>query len=173
MEFELEKFKTQGVKVNYYYICKRKLWLFSKGITMEDTSDRVLSGKLVHEDSYSRKKNKEMLIDDILKLDIMDKDYVREVKITSKMPLPDKMQLYYYLFYLKQIGIEKKGSINYVKEKRIEEIELTPEVEEKIKDTLIDIKRIESSSNPPKLVKLPYCTKCAYYQFCYVKEDDE
>ena len=172
MEFELEKFKTQGVKVNYYYVCKRKLWLFSKGIGMEDTSDRVLSGKLVHEDSYQRK-DKEVLIDDIIKLDILDKDYVREVKISSKLTEPDRMQLYYYLFYLRQIGINKKGSINYVKEKKIEEVELTPEIEDIIIHTLIDIKKITCASNPPKLKKLPYCTKCAYYEFCFVKEDDE
>lgn len=172
MEFELEKFKTQGVKVNYYYVCKRKLWLFSKGIAMEDTSDRVLSGKLVHEDSYQMK-DKEVLIDDIIKLDILDKDYVREVKISSKLTEPDRMQLYYYLFYLRQIGINKKGSINYVKEKKIEEVELTPEIEDIIIHTLIDIKKITCASNPPKLIKLPYCTKCAYYEFCFVKEDDE
>ena len=44
MEFDFDKLKTQGVKINYYYICKRKLWLFSKGITMEDNSDRVMCG---------------------------------------------------------------------------------------------------------------------------------
>ena len=119
MGFDFEKFKTQGVKVNYYYVCKRKLWLFSKGISMEDENDRVMSGKIIHEDSYNRKKNKEVLIDNILRIDILEKEYVREVKITSKMPLPDKMQLIYYLFYLKQIGINKKGSINYVKEKAV------------------------------------------------------
>lgn len=172
MDFQLEKYKTQGVKVNYYYICKRKLWLFSKGISMEHTSDRVLSGKLVHEDSYKRK-NKEILIDDILKLDILDKDYVREVKISSKLTEPDKMQLYYYLFYLKNLGIHKKGSINYVKEKKTEEIELTKEIEEKIIHTLKDIKKITSENKPPKLEKLPYCHKCAYYEFCFVKEDDD
>lgn len=48
MSIDLEKLKVQGVKINYYYICKRKLWLFSKGITMEQNSDRVLSGKLIH-----------------------------------------------------------------------------------------------------------------------------
>lgn len=172
MDFQLEKFKTQGVKVNYYYVCKRKLWLFSKGIAMEGTSDRVLSGKLVHENSYQRKK-KEILIDDILKLDILDKDYIREVKISSKLTEPARMQLYYYLFYLKQIGIYKKGSINYVKEKKIENIELTPEIEEQIMQTLKDIKRITSNSEPPKLKRLPYCTKCAYYEFCFVREDVE
>lgn len=38
---------------------------------MEQNSSRVLSGKIVHEDSYKRMKNKEILIDDILKLDII------------------------------------------------------------------------------------------------------
>ncbi|WZL74335.1 CRISPR-associated protein Cas4 [Clostridiaceae bacterium 35-E11] len=172
MDFEFKKFKTQGVKINYYYVCKRKLWLFSKGITMEDNSDRVLSGKLVHKNSYSRAKNKEILIDNILKVDILDKDYVREVKISSKMTLPDKMQLLYYLYYLKQLGIEKKGVINYVKEKKQEFIELTDDMQKEIEDTLIDINNIIHSKNPPKAIKLPYCTKCAYYQFCYIKEDE-
>lgn len=173
MEFKLERFKTQGVKVNYYYVCKRKLWLYSKGISLEDNNDRVMSGKIIHEKSYMRKKNKEVLIDDILRIDILDKDYVREVKITSKMPVPDKMQLMYYIFYLKEIGINKKGCINYVKEKRTEEIELNYEMEKEIKNTLIDIDRIINDSKPPKLKKLPYCTKCAYYEFCFAGEEEE
>lgn len=171
MEFELDKFKTQGTKVNYYFVCKRKLWLFAKGISMEENSDRVLSGKLIHEDSYPRMKQRERLIDDLLRVDILDGDYVREIKISSKMSIPDKMQLMYYLFYLKQLGIDKKGSINYVKEKKQEEIQLTSEMEEKIKEVLIDIKNIVESEKPPKLKRLPYCTKCAYYEFCFSGEE--
>ncbi|WP_286317289.1 Dna2/Cas4 domain-containing protein, partial [Romboutsia ilealis] len=51
MSIDIEDLKVQGVKINYYYICKRKLWLFSKGITMEQNSSRVESGKIVHENS--------------------------------------------------------------------------------------------------------------------------
>lgn len=171
MEFQLDKFKTQGTKVNYYFICKRKLWLFSKGISMEDNSDRVLSGKLIHEDAYPRMKKRERLIDDLLRVDILDGEYVREIKISSKMSLSDKMQLIYYLFYLKQLGINKKGLLNYVKEKKQEEIELTEEMEEKIKEVLIDIKNIVQSEVPPKLKRLPYCTQCAYYEFCFAREE--
>lgn len=170
MEFELSKFKTQGIKVNYYYVCKRKLWLFDKGITMENTSDRVLQGKIVHETSYTREKSKEILIDDMIKLDILEKDYVKEVKISSKMEKPDRMQLLYYLFYLKQLGIEKKGTINYVKEKKIETVELTENDEEEIKNALVSIKEILNKDKPDKVMKLPYCKKCAYYEYCYVKE---
>ncbi|CCJ34803.1 CRISPR-associated protein Cas4 [Caloramator australicus] len=172
MEFNLEDFKVQGIKVNYYYVCKRKLWLFSKGITMEDKSDRVLQGKLLHESSYPRIETREIMVDDILKIDIVEDEYVREVKITSKMPLADRMQLLYYLYYLKNMGIEKVGVINYVKEKRREFIKLDVEAEREIKRVLKDIKDILELERPPKLEKLPYCKKCSYYELCYSGEVD-
>ncbi|KRQ85888.1 PD-(D/E)XK nuclease superfamily protein [Caloramator mitchellensis] len=172
MEFDIDEFKVQGIKVNYYYICKRKLWFFSKGITMEDKNDRVLQGKLIHENSYQRSPAKEVMIDDLLKVDIIEDEYVREVKISSKMPLADKMQLIYYLFYLKQIGVVKRGVINYVKEKRREIIELNKEFEEEIVKALKEIKNINLRETPPKLEKLPYCKKCSYFELCYAGEGD-
>lgn len=170
MSIDLKDLKVQGVKINYYYICKRKLWLFSKGITMEQNSNRVESGKILHENSYKRMKTKEVLIDDILKLDIIKGDHVREVKISSKMQEADEMQLYYLK---KVLGIEKKGLINYVKEKKQDELILTPQIEEKIENTLIDIKNLCKSISPTKLVKFPYCNKCAYFEFCFAKEEIE
>lgn len=170
MDFDFEDLKIQGIKFNYYFICKRKLWLFNKGITMENNSDRVLIGKTIHEDSYKKAKDKERLIDNMIKLDILDKDKVKEVKISSKMKEADRMQILYYLFYLKQLGIEKKGSINYVKEKRVDEIILSKENEKFIKDTLVDIKKFLKEKYPPELKRLPYCIKCAYYEYCFVRE---
>ena len=127
MSIDVQNLNIQGIKINYYFICKRKLWLFSKGITMEQENDRVMSGKIIHENSYKREKNREILVDNLIRLDIVNKDYVREIKISSKMENADKMQLYYYLYYLKRLGINKKGILNYVKERKIEEIELTEE----------------------------------------------
>lgn len=171
MTIDLEKLKVQGIKVNYFYICKRKLWLYSKGITMEHNSDRVLSGKIIHEKSYPSKTKRDVMVHDIINIDILDGKYIREVKISSKMQEADRMQILYYLYYLKSIGINKKGLINYVKEKRMEEIELTEKGEQEIEDILIQINKITSTIIPPKLKKLPYCTKCAYYEFCYAKEE--
>lgn len=31
--------------INYYHICKRKLWLFANGIQMEHTADLIAEGK--------------------------------------------------------------------------------------------------------------------------------
>lgn len=44
-----------GTQINYYFICHKKLWLFSHNIDMEHTSDKVYQGKLLHETSYKRK----------------------------------------------------------------------------------------------------------------------
>lgn len=173
MEFDFEQHRTQGIKVNYYYICHRKLWLFSKGISFENNNDRVLQGKVLHESSYIREKNnKEIDIDNTIKIDVMDRQYVREVKISSKMKESDRMQLLYYLYYLKQLGINRKGKINYTKEKRVEEISLTTDDEEVIKNVLINISEIENMKIPPKTINKPYCKKCAYYEFCYSGEED-
>ncbi|WIF95344.1 CRISPR-associated protein Cas4 [Caminicella sporogenes] len=172
MEVDFQSLKVQGVKINYYYVCKRKLWFFDKGISMENNSERVLQGKLLHEYSYPRLKIKEVLIDNTFKVDIMSDDYIREIKISSKMAHVDKMQIAYYLYYLKKLGMKKKGIINYTKEKKKEEVELTPELEKEIERALKDIKKITSSDSPPKFKKLPYCKKCAYYGLCFAKEDD-
>lgn len=170
MNFELDEYKTQGVKVNYYYICKRKLWLYSKGITMEQLSDRVLSGKVLHETAYSRQKSREVLVDDLLKIDIIDGDFVREIKLTSKMENSDKMQLLYYLYYLKKKGIEKKGILNYVKEKKQEVIELSEKDEAEIEKALVEIKTICNMEKPYPVEKKSICKKCSYYEFCFVEE---
>ena len=172
IEFDFENYKVQGIKVNYYFICKRKLWLFDKGLGMEEKNDRVIQGKVVHENSYEREKNKEIEVDGLIKLDILDDDYIREVKISSKMEESDRMQLLYYLYYLKQMGVIKKGKINYVKEKRVEEIELTKNDERIIEEVLKDIHKLRKIEKPPLRINKRYCKKCAYYEFCYVEEEE-
>lgn len=172
MSIDIENLKISGIKMDYYFICKRKLWLFDKGISMESDNDRVIQGKVVHEESYKKQKSKEVLIDNLIRLDIIDKNYVKEVKISSTMKKADKMQLLYYLYYLKSIGINRKGTLNYVKEKLVEEVELTKEDEMLIEEVLKEIDMLCKQKYPPKIENYPYCKKCAYYEYCYVQEDD-
>ncbi|KZN96633.1 CRISPR-associated protein Cas4 [Aeribacillus pallidus] len=161
----------QGIKVHYYFVCKRKLWLFSKGIQLESEHEKVAIGQLLHEHSYKRVQMKEKMVDDVIKLDLVDDDYVREVKMSSKMEKADRMQLLYYLYYLKQMGIEKKGKLHYPKEKRTEEIELTSENEVEIEKLIKAINAIQYQPTAPKVKRLPYCSSCAYYSFCFAQEE--
>ena len=54
MNTDIEKIKLTGTEMNYYFVCERKLWLFSKGITMESESEAVAIGKVLHEPSTKR-----------------------------------------------------------------------------------------------------------------------
>jgi CRISPR-associated exonuclease Cas4 len=166
-EVNFENLKTNGIKVNYYLICQRKLWLYDKRISMENTSDVVTKGKILHETSYMDKPSKEIMIDDLISIDIIDGDTIREIKSSDKMKDADRIQILYYLFYLKNLGINKKGTINYPQSRKREFIELTNESEKEIIIILESIKKILSMSKPPSKIDKPYCKKCAYFEFCY------
>lgn len=163
-----------GLHIQYYAICKRKLWLYSRQISFETEHDKVIEGTLLHEDSYKRKK-KELMIGDHAKIDVMDHQFVQETKLSSKMQKADELQLLYYLYLLKQRGIEKKGRIAYTKEKKVIEIELNEENEAKIRKAMAEAFKIIENEAAPKLKKLPYCKSCAYYDFCFALEggDDD
>ncbi|WP_445492469.1 Dna2/Cas4 domain-containing protein [Niallia sp. 03133] len=98
-----------GVDLAYNVVCKRKLWLYKKGIGMESESDRVLQGSILHESSYPRLDKKEILIDGAFKIDAIDGEFVREIKLSSKMVESDTMQMLFYLYQLFLRGINKKN----------------------------------------------------------------
>ncbi|NPA54693.1 MAG: Dna2/Cas4 domain-containing protein, partial [Aquificae bacterium] len=106
-EDDFDKLKTTGTKVNYYFVCKRKLWLFSRGIGLEGSSERVSLGKLLHESSYKRHR-KSVLIDNLIAIDLVSSQEVGEVKYSDKLKEAARWQLLYYLFYLKRLGVEKR-----------------------------------------------------------------
>jgi CRISPR-associated exonuclease Cas4 len=163
---DFESLKTNGIKINYLYVCERKLWLFDRGITMESRSDKVLMGKLLGESSYPRETKKEILIDNLINIDIVGDDEIREVKYSNRLAHVDRIQVLYYLYYLKQIGVEKKGIINYPKMRKKEEVILTPEAEREVESALTKVQEIIKMDKPPQIQKKSYCTKCAYYEFC-------
>ena len=62
----ISNIRFTGTQVNYYFLCKKKLWYFTHDIQMERSSDAVYLGKLIHESSYGREK-KEINIDDTIR----------------------------------------------------------------------------------------------------------
>ncbi len=162
--------KIKGTEVNYYYICKRKLWFFSKGITLEDNSERVNIGALLHENSYPRKKRKNITINSTISIDIIS-DTIAEIKLSESMEKASLMQLAYYLYYLKNLGIEIDGELRYPKERKIKKVSLTKEIERELLNTLEEIEKIRNLPSPPKVEKMTSkCKKCAYFELCWAGE---
>ncbi|SMO32169.1 CRISPR-associated exonuclease Cas4 [Balnearium lithotrophicum] len=166
-QVDFDELRTNGIKVNYYFVCKRKLWLFDRGIQLEENSEKITLGKLLHDTAYPSDAKRDIIIDNLISIDIVSGGNIREIKYSRKMEEADRWQLYYYLFYLEQFGIKKKGIINYPRQRKREFIELTDSIRKQMIEILKDIKNILSSPKPPPVKKLPYCKKCAYYTFCF------
>jgi CRISPR-associated exonuclease Cas4 len=134
---------------------------------MEHTSELVDIGKIIHENSYNRKR-KEIELEGI-KVDLIEakRGIIHEVKKSKSLEDAHLWQIKYYLYYFKQIGIEVEGIIDYPKLRRRERIVLSEEDILKLKTMLADITMIEWKTQPPPVINKPYCKKCSYYEFCY------
>lgn len=161
--------KITGVMVYYYFVCKRKLWLFSNNLDMEHTSELVGIGKLIDETSYSRER-KNILIDEMISIDFLkDWKVIHEVKKSRKLDKAAKWQLKYYIWVLRNKGVEiEKGILDYPLLRKREEIYLTGQEENELLEVLEDIESILSIDSAPSTINKSYCKSCAYYEFCYV-----
>jgi len=168
----LEEQHITGTMVAYYFICKRKLWLFAKGLNMENVSENanVVKGKLLHETRFQREQNREFTFDNI-KIDFLvygDQVYVHEIKKSKKFENAHTWQLKFYIFSLRQKNVNCSGGvIHYPASMRKVEIEYEPEDDLKIREALGDIASLlKKDSLPPKTGK-KICSKCAYFDFCF------
>jgi CRISPR-associated exonuclease Cas4 len=160
--------------VNYYHVCRRKLWLFSNGITMEHTSDAVHEGKLIGESTYPQRAERytEVAFDGI-KIDFYDakNKVVHEIKKSAKIEDAHRAQVKYYLYILERNGITgAKGILEYPKQRHTEGVELTDTDRENIPKWEADIAQLVEGETCPKVINKPMCKQCSYYDFCYANE---
>ena len=158
-----------GTQIHYYFLCYRKLWLFTNQIDMEQNSDTVAMGKFISESTYERE-NHEIKIDDIV-LDFYDKKnkVIHEVKKSDKMEETHIWQVKYYISVLEEKGIEGvTGEIDYPKLRQKVNVELTDSDRSKLIEIKMDVLRIIQLSTPPDVINKPFCKNCSYYDLCYV-----
>ena len=165
-----------GTHFNYYLICQRKLWLFANGINMENTSDLVYEGKLLHETSYPRRSEKYREIElDGIKIDYYDpkNKVVHEIKKSEKHEEAHEWQLKYYMWVLAQNGIEgASGVLEYPKLHRTSEVFLTSPDNDAISEMLEQIEKIIHQDLAPARIKKPQCRNCSYFDFCWSGEEE-
>ncbi|NLX76425.1 MAG: CRISPR-associated protein Cas4 [Clostridiaceae bacterium] len=161
--------KITGVMVEYYFICKKKLWYFANQIQMENEHENVLIGRMVDETSYIQEK-KNILIDGTINIDFIRKHkQIHEVKKSKSIEEATIWQVKYYLYYLKKLGMEDiKGVIDYPLLRRNLIVELDENDEEKIEEVIRDIENIVAMPSPPAANKMKICSKCAYYELCFI-----
>lgn len=147
--------------INYFFTCKRKLWLFSKKITCEHESELVKIGKVHHQDI-----EKESLQIDNVKIDSLREGKVFELKKKNTAPEAAKYQVLYYLLKLKEKGIFTTGTIKYKENNRLEEVELTQANEDLLNNAIRQAELI-CQEQVPEAKRNKYCRLCSYYELCF------
>jgi len=157
--------------INLYHVCKRELWLHANEIRMEHTSDTVTEGKLIGENTYTDRAAKytELELEGV-KIDFYDakNKVVHEIKKSDKMEAAHEAQVKYYLYKLKQHGVEgATGILEYPTLRHTAQIVLTDEDILSIQRWEKDIMEIISREEMPGVIDKPVCKRCSYFEFCY------
>lgn len=164
-----------GTHIAYLHVCHRKLWLFSNGINMENTSDLVSEGRLIGETTYLDRAKKFTQVEiDGIKIDFYDarNKVVHEVKKSSSIEQAHVAQVQYYLYKLRQSGIDDAtGIIEYPRLKQRKPVAaLTPSDVEAIRQWEKDVHGIVAAAECPPVIRAKICRRCSYHDFCYATE---
>lgn len=159
-----------GTLINYYFHCQTQCWLHANRLNLEDNSEDVRIGKVLHEIKEEKSKQTEIKIDNI-KIDRITKDYLIEFKKSDSDPEAVKWQVLLYLHKLHHKGVERLGKVEYHEKNhntKTEIIELNDANEKELLAVLEDIQKLIDLPMPP-LPKLENkCKKCAYYEYCFI-----
>ena len=130
------------------------MWLHANGITMEHTSDIVYEGKLIGEESYPQRaeKNQELEI---------------SVELENGIVCSAKID-----FFDAKNGVKADyGIIEYPKIRQTERVELLDEDIVEVESWVADAARIVGQEICPPKLPVSKCKSCSYFDFCWVGED--
>lgn len=162
--------KITGTVINYYFHCKRKCYLFFNRINLEDNSEDVKIGKILHEIKSLDENNTEIKLENISIDKITDK-YVVELKKSDSNIEAARMQVLLYLNKLEEKGIKRDGKLIFNErnnKEKVDIIKLNNETKMELNNCIKEIENLLSSEVVPEAKLIKGCKKCAYYEYCYL-----
>ncbi len=161
-----DPFRVTGVMMQYYVVCKRELWFASRHLEIDRENPSVVRGTRVDDTAYEEER--ENLSLGMVSLDLLQDGRVVEIKPSSSLVEPATMQLSYYLWYLEEFAdVERDGVLVHPTERTREPVELDDERRQKVEDAIRGIHRVVTSDTPPEAAEKPFCSSCAYHDFCW------
>ena len=164
--------KITGTIINYYFHCKRQCYLFANRVNLEDNSEDVRIGKILHEIRAKDNRDTEIKYENIV-LDKVSAKYIEEYKKSDADTEAARMQLIFYLKQLEEKGIIKEGKLIYDEKnkkdgKKTEIVKLDESNINKLNKCLEDIEKLINQDKVPDVEKNKKCKRCAYYDYCYL-----
>ena len=141
----------------------------SRQLNPDQNNPFIEIGRILSENSFERAKKEvriENMVIDLLKTSD-ENIIIGEIKKSSKFLKSAQMQLAYYLWRLKKLGIIAVGQLLFPKEKKKILVTLTQDLEKELMDVERNIKSIISKELPPPPIKIKFCSKCGYNELCW------
>ncbi|HHW42767.1 MAG TPA: CRISPR-associated protein Cas4 [Desulfotomaculum sp.] len=158
-----------GSFVQAMMICPRQVWLMARQICPDEDNVYLELGRLIDNRAYGRER-KEIHLGH-LSLDLVRRggqDFVvGEVKKSSRAREAARMQLAFYLYELKEMGIDARGELLFPEERRREQVILDDNLTQQVENLKKRITAIIYRDTPPPPQKIPFCGKCAYAELCW------
>jgi len=155
-----------GVHIKYLYHCRRQLWLYARGIRPEHLNAAVQLGDAVHDTSYQRSSPVDL---GAAKLDHVDgRQWVHEVKSSTRATPADEAQAIHYCYRLHQIGVPTDGAVlHYPKTRRTKRIRYsTTEATQARTDIDEALAVANADRSPPRLTRSA-CRGCSFLDYCW------
>lgn len=172
-----------GMLVGYYVRCPRQAWLSLRGLWMEQESEDVFLGRLLHEKSYTRKRKALEIeaparegVQLVGKLDWADLrvGVLHEIKKSPSSGEAHVWQLRFYLWVLKRArvtgpgGAPLRGQLDYPALRRTVPVVLAPEHEARLEEIVAAIAALAGQQTPPeRFPRRAFCRRCAFEDLCY------
>jgi CRISPR-associated exonuclease Cas4 len=172
--------------VQYLHVCPRKLWLWARGVRMDDAQDGtetlgqqlLAQGRTTAKHSYPGRpqRGRELLLDLpehalAARLDYFDPQTrtLHETKHSPELAEAHHWQARFYLLLLHLAGLGPATAVlEYPNERRCAILDLTPEAEAQLWGQIAEIRHLAAPGAPcPPLQALPWCRSCAFHEFCH------
>lgn len=151
--------------VQYYHACERELWFASRKLEIDRENPAVVRGTRVDDTAYGGRESKHL---GMIAIDLLEDGRVVEVKPSSALVEPARMQLSYYLWYLDRVAdIQREGVLAHPRERNRETVSLTDERAERVEESIRGVHRVVTSEEPPPAEEKPFCDACAYHDLCW------
>jgi CRISPR-associated exonuclease Cas4 len=151
--------------VQYYHACERELWFESRNLEIDRENPAVVRGTRVDDTAYGGRESRHL---GMIAVDLLEDGRVVEVKPSSALVEPARMQLSYYLWYLDRVaGVQRDGVLAHPRERRRETVELTDDRAERVEASVRGIHRVVTAETPPPAEEKPFCDACAYHDLCW------
>jgi CRISPR-associated exonuclease Cas4 len=162
-----------GTLIWYAMICPREVWLMAHEIEPDEGDTRLEWGRFLSEISYPRSRRRQIALPG-MKLDLIEchgpKAVVAEVKSSSRFVEAARIQVLFYLWRLREMGVEAEGELRFPEERRRLAVRLDAKSLRALREVMARIEALVVQPLPPPPQRTHYCRVCAYREFCWSDE---